>query len=478
MGRCPRPTCQPLFWTSATVLEACGHCGARLSEAKRRIVPKALRPTLRWLLDLFGDDHQVATAMAALPPGLEIPTATDAYDLVLAIARPLRVMVDPTLHGRVNLEASDLARACRFLLDFPRSHWDLQQHGPAIVSAFRHRLETLMRFPHRPAVRSDLIRIMQYGRPDRGRTDPCIEHEWLSVTEAAAIMRVERSLVRSLINEGLLPEDSALGGQHRIQSSLQRRHVERLRVELAAQMPLREFTSRTGLKRTETEQLLGLGMLAESTSAASRLVRSGIHVTRDSAEVFIQQVTARVSEDDPPKGAVPLREVMRGVGGREKPWGRMLKAVLEGALPGGITGDREGRITDLKVHPITARHLLMGGPAAGQPYAFEFGDLAEWVRPEITPTEVEDYLNCTAQDVCWLVSRKLLTRLPSEDRPVRYDKTQVEQLGRRLMTTREVSARLGRKPAELWPELHSISLGGSLGQGFYERDVIEAWIAG
>lgn len=477
VDRCPRPGCQPLFWTSATVLNVCGHCGTPLSEAKRRTVPRSLRSRLTWLLDLFGEDDRVARAMAALPPGLEVPTATDVYDLVLAIARPLRVVVDPALHGRVNLEASDLVRACQFLLEFPRSHWDLQQHGPAIVSAFRGRLEALMRFPHRPEVRSDLIRIMQYGRPERGRTDKRIQAEWLSVTEAAALMGIERSVVRLLINEGLLPEDGALGGQHRIQSSLQRRHVERLRVELASQMPLREFTLRTGLKRAEVEQLLGLGILAESTSVASRLVRSGLHITRDSAEGFIQQMAAKVLEK-PFGRALALREVMRGVGGRAKPWGRVLKAVLEGALPGGVMGDRKGRITDLKVHHVTARHLLMGGATDGQPYAFQVGDLAEWDRSEITPTEVEDYLNCTAQDVCWLVSRKLLTCLPSEDRPARYDKSQVEQLGRRLITTREVSARLGRKPTELWPELHSVSLGGSLGQGFYERDVIEAWMAG
>ncbi|MFN6980321.1 MAG: hypothetical protein ACK4NU_00190 [Brevundimonas sp.] len=332
-----------------------------------------------------------------------------------------------------------------------------------------------MRYSHRPAVRSDLIRIMQYGRPERGKTDPVWDSEWLSTTEAAALMRVERSDVRLLIDEGLLPEDSALGGRHRLHSSLKRSHVERLRAELSAQMPLREFSSRTGLKRAEVEQLFGLDLLAESKSAASRLVNRGVHITRDSADGFVEQVTTRVV-DESSEGDVALREVMRGVGGRAKPWARVLKAVLDGALPGGVRGDREGRITDLKVHHVTARHLLMGGPADGLPYAFQPGDLAGWDRLEITPSEVENHLNCTAQDVCWLVKRGLLEPVSSEDGPARYEKSQVEQLGRRLITTREVSARLGRKPTELWPELQSISLGGSLGQGFYERDVIEAWM--
>lgn len=473
--RCPRPGCQPLFWTAATTFEVCGYCETPVSAGQRRTVPKTLRPTLSWLSSLFGDEFAVGRAMGALPAALEIPTATDAYDLVLAIARPLRVMVDVSLHGRVNLEPADLVRACRFLLDFPRSHWDLLQHGPAVVSAFRTRLETLMRYSHRPAVRSDLIRIMQYGRPERGKTDPVWDSEWLSTTEAAALMRVERSDVRLLIDEGLLPEDSALGGRHRLHSSLKRSHVERLRAELSAQMPLREFSSRTGLKRAEVEQLFGLDLLAESKSAASRLVNRGVHITRDSADGFVEQVTTRVV-DESSEGDVALREVMRGVGGRAKPWARVLKAVLDGALPGGVRGDREGRITDLKVHHVTARHLLMGGPADGLPYAFQPGDLAGWDRLEITPSEVENHLNCTAQDVCWLVKRGLLEPVSSEDGPARYEKSQVEQLGRRLITTREVSARLGRKPTELWPELQSISLGGSLGQGFYERDVIEAWM--
>lgn len=477
VDRCPRLGCQPLFWTSATVLNVCGHCGTPLSEAKRRTVPRVLRPKLAWLLDLFGDQARVERAMAALPPTLEIPTATDAYDMVLAIARPLRVMVDPSLHGRVNLEASDLVRACQFLLDYPRSHWDMQQHGPDVVSAFRARLETLIQYPHRPAVRSDLIKIMQYGRPVRRGAEPTSGSEWVSTTQAAAIMRIERSDVRLLIKEGLLPEDSALGGQYRIQSSIRRVHVERLRSELSAQMSLREFGLGTGLKRLEVEQLLGLDLLTATTSAASRLVHRGMHVTRASAEAFIEQIMAVVTERTAGRH-IPLREAMRGVGGREKPWARVLKAALEGSLPGGLSGDPKGRIIDLRVHPITARHLVMGGPTKETPYALQPGDLSKWERAEITPSEVEGYLNCTAQDVSWLVRQGHLAPLPYEAGRTVYAKAQVEALGRRLITTREIASRLNRKPAELWPELQSEGFGGALGQGFYDRGVIEAWMVG
>lgn len=477
VDRCPRAGCQPLFWTSAIALELCGHCGRPLSDAKRRIVPRALRSHLAWLIGLFGHDDQVARSMSALPPVFEIPTATDAYDLVLAIARPLRVMVDPSLHGRVNLDPSDLARACRFLLDYPRSHWDLQQHGAAVVDAFRTRLETLIRYPHRPAVRSDLIRIMQYGRPDRGKTDSISVSEWLSTTQAAAMLHLERSDVRLLIAKDLLPEDCALGGQYRIQSSIRRSHVERLRSELSAQMSLREFGVRTGLKRLEVEQLLGLDLLSETTSAASQLVHRGLHVTRKSAEAFIEQMEAIVTGGTA-EGHIPLRDVMRGVGGREKPWARVLRAALEGSIPGGLRGDPNGRMVDLQVHPVTARHLVMGGPSKETPFAFQLGDLSGWERAEVSPSEVEGYLNCTAQDVSWLVRRGHLASLQGEPKRTLYPKVEVEALGRRLITTREIAARVGRKPAELWPELQSECLGGSLGQGFYERQTIETWMDG
>lgn len=47
-----------------------------------------------------------------------------------------------------------------------------------------------------------------------------------------------------------------------------------------------------------------------------------------------------------------------------------------------------------------------------------------------------------------------------------------------LITTRKIAARKGMKPIHVWPELQAFSKGGSLGQGFYERELIESWLGG
>ncbi|MGX1766122.1 helix-turn-helix domain-containing protein [Brevundimonas sp. NPDC055300] len=414
--------------------------------------------------------------MKALPPMFGAETPTDAYELLLGIARPLRVARDPSIHGRVKLDLLDVARACRYLLDHPRSHWDLHQQGGEVVSAFRARLEAQLRFSQRPVVRSDLVRVLQYGWPRKSTVDPGWEAEWVSVTEAAAILRLERRKVRSLIDAGLLHEDSKLGGQHRMHSSLQRVNVDRLRGELMAQMPLREFQSRTGLSRSAVEQLLGLGLLAETTSAATKLVYQGFHIERESAEALLDGLAA-ASDVEPGEGDVPIWEVMRGVGGRRKPWARLLRAALDGKLPGGLRGARGSKITDLTLHPVTARHLVMGGVEAGHPFEFQAGDLGQWERSDMASCEVEEYLNCTAQDVCWLRQRKYLQSLSAKGEVAQYARHEVETLGRRMITTREVAARIGKPPAKLWPELQAFSVGGSLGQGFYERALIEPWMA-
>lgn len=476
IDRCPRPTCNLLTWMSATALHVCGYCKTPVSAQKRRTVPKAFRPELSWLVGLFGDDAEQERSMKALPPLFGAETPTDAYELVLGIARPLRVARDPSILGRVNLDLLDIARACRYLLDHPRSHWDLHQQADDVVSAFRARLETQLRLSQRPVVRSDLVRVLQYGWPGKSKVDPVWEAEWVSVTEAAAILRLERRKVRSLIDAGFLHEDSKLGGQHRMHSSLRRVNVDRLRGELMAQMPLREFQSQTGLNRSAVDQLLGLGLLAETTSAAAKLVYQGLHIERESAEALLEGL-AVAPEVDPCEGGVPIWEVMRGVGGRPKPWARLLRAALDGKLPGGLRGAPGSKITDRTLHPVTARHLVMGGIDAGHPFEFHAGDLGQWERPDMTTSEVEEFLNCTAQDVCWLRQRKYLQSLSAKGEVAQYDRHEVEALGRRMITTREIAARIGKPPAKLWPELQAFSVGGSLGQGFYERALIEPWMA-
>lgn len=475
VDRCPRRGCRPYTWMSATALHKCGHCTATVSDADRQTVPRRYRPTLAWLLGLFGDITDQERSVMALPPFFCARSPTDIYDLMLAIAQPLRAMRDPSIHSRVVLKISDVVVACRFLLDFPRSHWDLHQRGDDDVSAFRKSLEAHLRFSVRPAVRENLVKILQYGRPGKGKINPSWRAEWLSITQAAGLLRVERCVVRSLVNAGLLLEANKIGGEHRRHSSFQKAHVVRIRGELSAQMPLREFQSRTGLPRSAAEQLLGIGIVAETTNAASKLVHGGLHITRDSADAFMNQVAGAVTAQNH-DGDVPLREVMQGIGGRPKPWARLLMAAVEGELPGGLRGRSCGRIVDLTVHPVTARHLLMGGTDDGRPFAFQAGDPGHWERPELAPSEVEEHLNCTAQDISWLRSRNYLASRSANGEPARYCRLEVEALGRQLITTREIAARTGKSAPQLWPELQAFSAGGSLGQGFYDRALLETWI--
>jgi hypothetical protein len=171
---------------------------------------------------------------------------------------------------------------------------------------------------------------------------------------------------------------------------------------------------------------------------------------------------------------LPLSRVMQGVGGREKPWARVLQAGLSGDLPGGLRNNpaKPGLIHST-VHPITARRLIMGGPSAQTPFNFQEGDLGEYWRSELTPGEVERYLNCTAQDVTWLLSRKLISPTNAKGKPTRYARSEIEPLGRELITTREIAARLDLRAVDVWQSLQGQASGGAFGQGFFKRDLVE-----
>lgn len=168
---------------------------------------------------------------------------------------------------------------------------------------------------------------------------------------------------------------------------------------------------------------------------------------------------------------------MWGVGGRPKPWAKILEAAMNGTLPGGLVQDDwRTPIGDLRVHRMTAMLLIMGGPGHDGPY--QANPVAPHIQsPLMQSGEVERYLNCTAQDISWL---RLNGRLHAQTPPqqlAKYLRTDVAQCGLELITTREIAARRGLRPLAMQTTLQQFDSTIAIGQGFYLRPPIERWLA-
>lgn len=478
IDRCPRDDCRrDLVWRSASALHLCSHCGAPVSEARRRRVPASMRPELDWLAALFSDDRPtVEKAMRSLPPSSLIKSPTEAYEVTIALARPMLTLLKPNIVGaRVALE--DVAGAARFLLHFPRSLWDLKQLAREPQISFLHHVDSVARHSTQPIVQQELFRILHYFRPNRAEPGSLPSSSpWLSTTQAASRLRVQRGDVRRLAQAGMLAPIHSLGGEKRDAPVFRQHEVERLKEQIDARTSWRDFRTATHLPVEAVEQLLARGLLSEDDDAAVRLLFSDRHLDARRSQALIWRVLGAAPEDNS-DDYVPIEQVMMGVGGRRKPWARVIEAGVSGELPGGLR-KRPGKykIGLLTIHPVTARELIMGGPEYTRPFAAFEGDCGAWERGLMKSGEVERHLNCTAQDVSWLKTRSYLQAADTEEGGARFHRSEVESLGKRFVTTREIAARRGLKPAQVSNDLRGVCEGGSFGQGFYRRELIENWL--
>lgn len=168
---------------------------------------------------------------------------------------------------------------------------------------------------------------------------------------------------------------------------------------------------------------------------------------------------------------------MSGVGGRPKPWAKIFEVAINGALAGSLVQDDwRTPLGKLRMHKMTARLLLMGGPDHDGPYRAH-PTTPESQSPTLQSGEVERYLNCTAQDISWLRAKGLLSAHTAPHELARYLRTDVAQCGLEVITTREIAARRGLTPLAMQAALQQFDQTIAIGQGFYRRPVIEEWLA-
>jgi len=473
---CPNRFCgKPLTWPRADTLRECRHCREPLTSANLEKVAKRYRSTLSWLAGLF--DERAETRLAAMrrvPTTLPLRSETDVYEFVLAIVRARQLL---SAAGPDEEDAPvghrALYDAASFVLDYPKSRWDLLQERSV---GERDKLYGIMARISRdtpvPVVRQALLEILvdsplmlvkQDRRPPPGE---------LTSRGAASLLGVPPGEVSRLVDSGLLKPLSSSGVQRK-QYLFDYRTVEDMRAELTAGMSARRAAQLLGMPIHAIPQLLALDMLQPQASELSLFLRGDHRVCAENVETLAGWLADRPVVA-PSRAWVSLSEAFAAVGGRDKPWGPVLKAALSGDLPGGLVlaGSYHQRWV-LSMARLTARDFIAGGPNSRPPLAFRYDAVGIAVPPVMTPGEVMDYLNCSAVEIAWLKERSLLS--PQKwISPARYERSVVEAFGREWMSTREAAARLEVEPRGLWRIIESHPVEPGIGRGFYARRDLES----
>lgn len=477
VDRCPGRWCgKVLTWPRADSLHLCRHCGTPVSAAPRLRIPARHRPLLQWMMSLFSDDVTLReAAMRRVPAHFRVTSETEVFELLYAFrhASMLLAGAREDMPGSPDDDqVTHWVAAARFLLEYPRSRWDvLQTSKVGEVSALHGALKRVARNSRVPIVWSELEQIIaEELHPPRH----LLQIESARVTKltargAADRLGVPTAAVMKLVQaERLLPYRTA--GHDRKHRYFIEEDVEHLRHRLQERRSWHWFKRQTNIPTIAIEQLIALGHMKECGDEDVTTLYGKRNFDFRTIEHLLREF--RNWPVLTSQGIIPLEQVFMGVGAREKPWGPVLGAALNRTLPGCIANVGTYNEPSYGVTKLVATELIMGGSKAMPWFNFNQEDYGPLARDWYSPGEVGSYLNCSAVDVSFLREQgHLLPRADEHNR--RYDRAEVHEFALKWMNTREAAARLGVSPRDVWRVLESYLLEAPLGRGFCERDELE-----
>ncbi|WP_165830715.1 TniQ family protein [Phenylobacterium soli] len=442
IDRCPS-CCARLLWFGAAGIHTCSRCGFDLRRAEAPPVASALRSELAIVASLLSHDPDVRQAAATeFPPVFRDLSPTSLFELIVLFARSSIEGSRRQTSPARNLPVEDLARGCRIAIEYPSSfanfaaaHTDNQVIAPFFCRIARG--ESLNFDPDLRAFATALVDEHEPLRHGPARLKALREQSGrVSLSSAAKTLRVDNATVRKLITAGAL-ETSPGRGDQRCHQWLSPESVEALDLRFSSRLSAVEFHREFGLPYEGVEQLVSAGALSVLADDAIGLVHPGLQLQRRSALEFIDALKSSLAARTNDR-MVSLQDAFTAVGARPKPWAAVLKAALDRRLPTALAWEPEEvlKIEDLLIADDLARDIACGR----HPDLLELPERSPALGPRLNMSrlEVERHLNCYPRDVSWLIEHGHL-RAGSDRRS--FSPEQVEELGLRLISSREIAWR-------------------------------------
>ena len=489
IDRCQNPACgAKLRWFEVRAIPLCESCGADQRDFPTTPVPEVDRDALKALADLLNPDPVVRDhARAGLPADLHSEDPGTLFELALTLSRftlaPTRY-AQPAAWKASEWPVERLAHASRMLSGWPRSLCDM-------VSSERLRVPNvccttpLMALMLRltadvsllPRVRELLV--SEFGwlldhRPNyANRIREIREHrDLVTAKEAARLLALKASQVRRLREAGVLNGET-LSAKARVHAPFLRSDVIELRRALNQRVSPAEFFSMTGLRLPAVEQLLCLSVVKQYDHPAVSLLYPGIQLDRTSVDALVDRVRGLTKPLDSSETEqwLPLSRVMRVVGGQEKPWGPLLKFVMENNFAFRSPDcDETSRLADLYVEPS----LLSG---LGTYFAFEKAAHPTFTfASHLTDEECCELLNCESRELYRLIRRRTLQVTEGRDKR-RIVRHSADNFSRTAISSLEVIARVGLQPRQVDPFLRERGISAGPCHRFWYRHQVEPAVA-
>lgn len=431
-----------LGWQRTRGIDLCEHCGFDLKTIEPMQVPMELRGELSLLADLLSPleetrdaaSCQLTGSVRKLQPGL-------IFELAIAFGRAASALPNGSAQPRWGLGLPEMATGMRLLRDYRREIPKLlgNKGENARRNSFFIRLARLevLRESELLVVLNEIIDEFEPIRHGPRRLKIRREdQDLLTLGQAARRLSIDNAGLRGLIDAGLLPHGTGRGGS-RLHNWVSPEAVERLKERLRERLSAVAFSRDLGLPLSGVRQLVAMGLIQTFDDQALRAAYRGLQLSRASALAFADDLRSKASIQNSDERRFSLSDVFHGIGGQEKPWAAFLQAAIAGELPSGLARAPATpvKISELTVCAEVARDILRGG----RPDLLQVPSGPDAATEALSRQEVETYLNCFPRDVHWLIAHG---QLPGHGEVTRqFVRTAVEELGRRLISSREITWR-------------------------------------
>ena len=389
--RCPNPSCRRRqLWRRTAGTDLCDYCAEPLTRAQATPVPERLREDLEMLVGLVHhDSDRRSLARRHLPPALAELHGGHLLELACVLAPVVDGRVASLLNGGSlcldgarNFVVPALTATWPFLSGWPGA---IEQHvaeklniggrekGGSTRKAFYNVLCDHNHPRLSPAVQNVLSQLVERCRTARSRG--------VTVAEMTKLTGADRRTLFEMRKTGKLPSFLALDGI-RLKVLVNQEAVAPMLAQEKPRLRLVHAAEMLGVPTYAIREIVHLGLVTAAPVPPGRGDHLQLAVCRDSLQAFRDKLCRRLAHAHHAH-PVNLVEAMRRIGGRPKPWARVLKAIAEGEFPASATDGDASLSQRITVGSVEVLSL---------PCFRDTGDV-EWSGCMITKSDLAEIMN-------------------------------------------------------------------------------------
>ncbi|MBB4087070.1 hypothetical protein [Sphingomonas carotinifaciens] len=437
-----------LEWAAAKRLTHCSTCRRPVSTGTpANVGVNVLDETARFTALLRPWDEDEDSARATLHDDLRNVPSGAVFDLAWSIAR---FMVDGPVGLRrmdVGLPAATkvaiLRVAAEIMAGWPESLDAALRRivakdatgGRRVLARLRGLFEPRIRWPEQHEL---LARTHPHLLARTRNAAHAVHGDAVDAATATSMLGISADLLPRLVAAGAIEAVAARRGIH-LSAGYDGASLRRLGTLRDDCISMESVSERLGVTLHGVEQLVCLGLMLEHDEPAVAIMHRRRQVSRSDFDRLVGRIVS-IARADINEG-IPLRSAVRVIGGREKPWGQILRLIADGLIPARLwrpetRGRRDGgRLRAL----VDNLHVSKADLPLLAEVAFDVAVHADFrFATSVSRRDMEDTLNINPGHSAFVLSHELSEAvLPSG----RLDKRAVLALATSRISPGEISAR-------------------------------------